>query len=120
MPDLNAATVLVALRIMCGAFFVPHIIGKFTARQAAFGFFRVAGFRPVEVFVYTAMTLEAALATLLISGVAARPAAAVAAIYLFIAAAAVIKVEKKWLWHIGGCEYPVFWGLCCVLMASGA
>jgi putative oxidoreductase len=102
---------------MCGFFFIPHTIGKITAREAAFGFFRAAGFRPVAAFAYTAMVIELILACTLISGYFVRPAAWFACAYLLIGAAAVIKVEKKWLWHIGGCEYPFFWGLCCALVA---
>jgi putative oxidoreductase len=109
---------LVSLRIICGFFFIPHAIGKFTARHAAFGFFHAAGFRPAPPFAYFAVVLELVLATLLIAGWYLRPVAWVAAIYLFIAAAAVIRVERKWLWHISGCEYPIFWGLCCGIVAA--
>jgi putative oxidoreductase len=111
---------LVVLRIICGFFFIPHAIGKFTAQSAAFGFFHAAGFRPAPVFAYVAMGLELVLGTLLIGGWWVRPAAAIAAVYLLIAAAAVIKVERKWLWHISGCEYAVFWALCCAIVAASA
>lgn len=113
-------TGLVALRIICGFFFIPHTLGKFTAKQAAFGFFEAAGFRPVALFAYTAMFVEAVLAILLILGLYVKPAAWFACVYLLVAAAAVIKVEKKWLWHIGGCEYTVFWALCCAIVAASA
>jgi hypothetical protein len=23
----------------------------------------------------------------------------------------------KWLWNIGGCEYPLFWAICCAVVA---
>jgi hypothetical protein len=39
-------------------------------------------------------------------------------VYLLIASAAVLKVTKKWLWHFGGCEYPLFWALCCAVLAE--
>ena len=68
----------------------------------------------------TMLLLELVLAALLLGGWYLRPVAWVAAIYLFIAAAAVIKVERKWLWHISGCEYPIFWGLCCAIVAASA
>jgi hypothetical protein len=25
-------------------------------------------------------------------------------------------VSRKWLWHIGGSEWPVFWALCCAVV----
>ena len=30
------------LRFVCGFFFIPHAIGKFTAQEASFNFFRAA------------------------------------------------------------------------------
>jgi putative oxidoreductase len=120
MSGFHFPAALVVLRTICGFFFIPHAIGKFTARNAAFGFFQAAGFRPAPLFAYVAMGLELVLATLLIAGWRVRPSAAAASVYLFIAAAAVIKVERKWLWHIDGCEYPVFWGICCAIVAASA
>jgi putative oxidoreductase len=105
------------LRLICGLFFVPHLVGKFTHRDAAFGFFSKAGFKPAQPFLYAAMAIEVVVAVLLILGIQTRGASLAAATYLLIAAAAVIKVEKAWLWHLRGCEYPLFWGLCCCLLA---
>ncbi len=120
MNYFGALTPLTALRLICGFFFLPHAVGKFTAKQAAFGFFDKAGFRPAPLFGYFAMSLEVVLGLLLLTGVMVRPVAWVAVIYLAIATLAVIKVEKKWLWHIGGCEYPLFWALCCAVVATWA
>ncbi len=114
----QSLTPLVALRCICGFFFLPHALGKFTAKEAAFGFFRTAGFKPAELFGYTAMVVEVVLAALLLSGVLLPFSAWAAFIYLIIATAAVIKVERKWLWHIGGCEYPFFWALCCAIVGT--
>lgn len=116
MLNIHAFTALDALRIICGLFLIPHAVGKFTAQDAAFGFFRAAGFKPAPLFAFTAMAIECVLAACLISGFFVRPAAWLACLHLAIAAAAVVKVEKKWLWHIGGCEYPVFWSLCCAIV----
>jgi putative oxidoreductase len=109
---------LLILRLICGFFFVPHIIGKFTAQEASFGFFRAAGFNPAPPWVFSAMGLEVVLAGCLLSGFFIRPAAWVACVYLLVAACAVLKVSKKWLWHIGGCEFPVFWAICCGVVAA--
>lgn len=111
---------LTVLRIACGVFLVPHALGKFLARDAAIGFLTRAGFRPVKAFVVPAAAIELALAALLTTGVGAPLPAWLACAYLLIAAAAVIRVEKAWLWHLGGCEYPVFWAMCCALAAYAA
>lgn len=118
MSIWNLLTVPTALRIICGFFFLPHAIGKFTAREASFAFFRKAGFDPAPPFAYAAMVIEVVLATLMLTGFYVHEAAWVACVYLLIAAAAVIKVEKKWLWHIGGCEFPVFWSICCAIVGA--
>jgi putative oxidoreductase len=116
MFDLTSVTALGALRVVCGLFFIPHAVGKFTARDAAFGFFRAAGFSPAPLYAYFAMSVEIVLAILLVSGYQVKIAAWVACIHLLVATAAVLKVQKKWLWHIGGCEYPFFWALCCAIV----
>jgi uncharacterized membrane protein YphA (DoxX/SURF4 family) len=106
----------VVLRFICGFFFLPHAIGKFTAKEAAFGFLHKAGFRPAKVFGYLAMSIEVVMALLLMTGTLVRPTAWLACGYLAVCAVAVIKVERKWLWHIGGCEYPIFWSICCAVV----
>lgn len=111
-------TPLYALQFICGFFFVPHIVGKFTAREASLGFFRAAGMKPAETWRWAAMIIETVLAILLIVGLYVHIAAWVSCGYLLIASAAVLKVTKRWLWHIGGCEYPLFWALCCAVLAA--
>lgn len=118
MPDLHALTPLVFLRIICGFFFIPHAIGKFTAQEASFNFFRAAGFNPPAPFAFAAMGIEVVLAAMLILGFYVQAAAWFSAVYLLVAAAATLKVTKKWLWHIGGCEYPLFWALCCGVLGA--
>jgi putative oxidoreductase len=67
---------------------------------------------------YVAGAIETVLAVLLILGIWTPYAAAIAAIHLLVAAAATWRVSNgKWLWHIGGMEYPVFWALACVVLA---
>ena len=107
----------VVLRMICGAFFVPHIVGKITARDASVGFFKLAGFHPPQFWSYVSMAVEVVLAIALLLGVMTQFAAGLASVYLLIAAAANYKVSRKWLWHIGGSEWPVFWAICCAVVA---
>lgn len=44
-----------------------------------------------------------------LNGIYLMYASAVAAIPLAVATVAVYRVSGKWLWNIGGCEYPLFW-----------
>ena len=104
------------LRIFCGAFFVPHVVGKITAREASVGFFKLAGWKPPQFWSDAAMAIEIILATCLMFAILATYAAYLASIYLLIAAVANFRLSRKWLWHIGGSEWPVFWALCCAVV----
>ncbi len=113
-------TPMFVLRFICGFFFIPHIVGKFTAKEAAQGFFRAAGFRPVTAWWLAAMIIETVLAILLILGIRLNIVGWIAFAYLLIAAIANFKLSRKWLWHIGGSEYPLFWAICCAVLAARA
>jgi uncharacterized membrane protein YphA (DoxX/SURF4 family) len=63
------------------------------------------------------MVVELAVGLCLILGIFVVPAAVIGCVHLLFATVAVAKVERKWLWHIGGCEYPLFWALCCGIVA---
>jgi putative oxidoreductase len=114
--NFDFANGYVVLRIICGLFFIPHGVGKFTARAASIGFFTAAGFKPPALWAYSAMVIETLLGLMLILGLLTRPAAYLSALYLLIAAIANYKVSRKWLWHIGGSEWPVFWAICCAIV----
>jgi putative oxidoreductase len=104
------------LRIICGAFLIPHIYAKFFV-PAALGFFVAAKFKPPAFWMYTACVIETVLAIGLILGVYTSILAWVAAFHLSVAAIGVYRVTGKWLWNIGGYEYCLFWALCCVVVA---
>ena len=115
--NLNLLNEFNILRIICGLFFIPHIYAKFFV-PAALGFFVASGFKSPATWMYVSCIIEIVLALGLILGIYTTYVAAVAAIHLAVAAAAVWKVTKgKWLWNIGGCEYCVFWAICCVVVA---
>ena len=104
------------LRVLCGAFFIPHVVGKITAREASVAFFKLAGLNPPQFWSYAAMAIEIVLAVCLVLGILTVYAAYLACLYLLIAAAVNFGVSRKWLWHIGGSEWPVFWALCCAVV----
>lgn len=115
IPDFSNGWVI--LRIMCGAFFVPHIYAKFYV-PAALGFFVAAKFNPPKFWMYVAGAIEIVLALALIFGIFTTFTAAIAALHLMVAAVAVYRVsDGKWLWNIGGSEFCVFWAVCCALVA---
>jgi putative oxidoreductase len=116
MEKFNLLDGINILRIMCGAFLIPHIVGKFF-EPAALNFFKAAGFKPASTWMYLAGAVELVLAVGLIFGIYTQYVAAVAVLHLLVAAAATYKVTGKWLWNIGGIEYCVFWALACLVVA---
>jgi putative oxidoreductase len=105
------------LRIICALFFIPHIYAKFFV-PAALGFFKAAGFKPPETWMYVSCVIEVVLTIGLLFGIYTPYVAIIAALHLLVAAAAVWKVtDGKWLWNIGGAEYCVFWAICCIVVA---
>ncbi len=121
MFNFDVTNGYVMLRIICGLFIIPHAIGKIRHHAGVSGFFETAGFKPVKAWVYAAMVIEWVVAICLILGVFTLAAAVLTALFMFVAAAANSKVQPgKWLWNLGGSEYPVFWGLCCAIVAWAA
>ena len=55
MFDLSNGVVI--LRLICGLFFIPHIVGKFT-EPATLNFFKAAKFEPPATWMYIAGTVE--------------------------------------------------------------
>jgi len=107
---------VVVLRLTCGLFFIPHIVGKFT-ETATLNFFKAAKFPPPATWMYVAGLIETLLAIGLVFAIYTPYVAAIAALHLFVAGAATYKVTRKWIWVIGGFEYCLFWALCCVALA---
>jgi putative oxidoreductase len=105
------------LRLICGLFFVPHIYAKFFVPEAL-GFFVASGLKPAKVWLYAACVIETIVAAGLIFVVFPLLAALLACLHLLTALFFVWKVTKgKWLWNIGGCEYCLFWAICCLIVA---
>ena len=104
------------LRIICGVFFIPHIVGKITV-PATLQFFVEAGFRPPATWMYIAGAIETVLTIALVFDIYTPYVALIAAFHLFVAGAATYKVTKKWIWVIGGIEYCAFWMLACIVLA---
>jgi len=100
----------VLLRLIVGLFLIPHGVSKITFRPGPLGFFTAAGYPNPGLFVNFGIVFEFVVGLALILGVYTQIAA-----WLTVA---VFKVTKgKWLWNLGGCEYPLFWGLCAAIVA---
>lgn len=112
------------LRIICGAFFIPHALGKFAGlgfNPPIVKFFTAAGFHPPELWISLAAAGEFATAIALVLGVCTRFAALSSAFLLLIAVYALQVVKGfGWTWNTGGYEYPVFWLIASLCVALDA
>jgi putative oxidoreductase len=109
------------VRIICGLFFIPHVVGKFAAgglSAGIVGFFAKAGFQPPELWVCVAALLESVTAVALVLGICTRYAS-LCAVALLLVAVYALQVTKGfgWTWNTGGYEYPVFWAIASISVA---
>ena len=112
------------LRIISGAFFLPHIPGKFVDgafSPATLGFFAKVGMTPPEFWVGLAALSEFLVGLFLVLGLCTR-FAALGGTALMLIAVYSLQVVKGfgWNWTTGGYEYPVFWGIACAVVAMEA
>lgn len=106
------------LRIICGLFLVPHLIAKATNLEVMVGVYRDFRLYPPKAWIFSCMFMEVIGSIGLVFAIYTRYVAILVAIFLFVAAWSVWRYSKgKWLWNIGGYEYPVFWGICCIVVA---
>ena len=122
MGSFNLTDPNVLLRLTCALFFIPHIAGKVLPPQPALGFFTAVRFPMPKAVMYLDAVVETVVCIGLLLGVYTAWAAWLGALVLVLAAAAVwrlqvIQGKPKWLWNIGGMEYPLFWSLVCVVVA---
>ena len=106
------------LRIACGLFIVPHLFVKFKNQDFVKGFMAKAGLKPPALWLYAAFAVEIVAATGLVLDVYTRYVAVLAGVFMLVAAFASWRVsEGKWIWNFGGAEYPLFWAICCFVVA---
>jgi putative oxidoreductase len=117
--SFDSAHALDALRIVCGLFFIPHLVVKFKNQDFVKGFMSKVGLNPPAAWLYAAFVVETAAAVGLIFDLFALYAAVLAGIFLLIASWASWRFsEGKWIWNFGGAEYPLFWAIACFVVAA--
>jgi putative oxidoreductase len=109
------------LRIVCGLFFIPHLFVKFQNQDFVKGFMEKVGLNPPAAWLYAAFAVEIVATIGLVFGIFTVYVAVLAGVFLFVAAWSSYKFsEGKWIWNFGGAEYPLFWGICCFVVAMQA
>jgi putative oxidoreductase len=106
------------LRILVGLFLLPHLYAKATNLEFMYGVYKDYRLNPPKAWVWACIVVEVICAIGLIFGIYTRYVAILLAIFMAVAAWATWRYSGgKWLWNIGGYEYPVFWGICAVVVA---
>jgi len=106
------------LRILCGVFLLPHLFVKFRNQDFVKGFMDKAGLRPPIVWLYASFAVEIVASVGLILAICTPIAAILTGLFLLVAAWASWRVSAgKWMWNFGGAEYPLFWAICCFVVA---
>jgi putative oxidoreductase len=112
LPD--AQTVL---RVLCGAWLLPHTFAKLRHIDKASEFFDKIRFRPPRFFVVLTAAMEAVAAACLILDFYPQLGALIAATILLVAAWAQAKVNSlSWRWQFKGVEYMLFWAFVCLVV----
>lgn len=106
------------LRIICGLFLVPHLFVKFRNQDFVKGFMSKAGLNPPVVWLYGAFVVEIVASLGLVFDIYTGFVALLTCVFLLVAAWASWKTsDGKWMWNFGGAEYPLFWAICCLVVA---
>ncbi|MFD2055782.1 DoxX family protein [Mesorhizobium calcicola] len=106
------------LRILCGIWFVPHLIGKIRNFEKATATFEAAGLKPGRIFILLTIAFEVLASVGMVFNIYPRLATACALVVLLGASYAVVRINGfRWRWQLMGPEFPVFWALACVLSA---
>lgn len=104
------------LRIVCGAWFLPHAVLKAKNAALAQNTFASVGLKPGVVFLWLTIILETIAAAGLIFGIYPRLSAALAVVVLAGASYAVVRMHGwNWRWNKSGPEFMVFWSLACCI-----
>jgi putative oxidoreductase len=100
----------VFFRMMLGALYVPHILGKLMGLTGSIAFFEKAGFHPAAYFVALALVFESISAVGLFFNIMVKWTGLISAAVLTVAVYAVFQTKGiGWLWNLGGVEYLVLW-----------
>ncbi len=85
---------VVVLRLICGLFFIPHIVAKFT-EPATLNFFTAAKFNPPATWMYVAGTIETLLTICLVFNIYTPYVAVVAALHLGVASCGDVEGHQE-------------------------
>lgn len=104
------------LRILCGAWLLPHAILKIRNAALAQQTFANIGLKPGALFLWSTIALEFIAAFGLIFDIYPRICAGIAVFVLAGASYAVLRMHGfAWRWNKSGPEFMIFWSLATII-----
>ncbi|EJN06825.1 DoxX family membrane protein [Phyllobacterium sp. YR531] len=105
------------MRVLCGIWFVPHIVGKATNYVKAAATFEAAGFRPGRFFVGGTIAMEVLACAGMVFNIFPKVSETLALIVLLGASYAIARINGfHWRWQKMGPEFPIFWATICLIL----
>src|SRR6476620_1549348 len=112
---------LVVVRLMCGLFYVPHVLFKVQGFEGSIVAFGKMGFQPPMLWVLLAITTEAICAVGLTFNVYVQFIGLMSAGVMAFAAYGTFATKGvHWMWNFGGVEYIAMWGVASFMLAVAA
>jgi putative oxidoreductase len=112
---------IVVVRLMCGLFYVPHVLFKVLGFSGSLVAFANMGFSPPVFWVGLAITTEAICAVGLTFNLYTRYVGLMSGGVMAFAVYGTFATKGvHWMWNFGGVEYLVFWGVTSVSLAVHA
>jgi putative oxidoreductase len=112
---------IVVVRVMCGLFYVPHVLFKILGFSGSLVAFSKMGFEPPLFWVPLAIATEALCAVGLTFNLYTKYVGLMSAGTMALAAYGTFATKGvHWMWNFGGIEYIAFWGIASVALAVHA
>jgi putative oxidoreductase len=112
---------IVVVRLMCGLFYVPHVLFKVLGFSGSLVAFGKMGFEPAVFWVSLAILTETICAIGLTLNVYTRYVGLMSAGTMAFAAYGTFATKGvHWMWNFGGVEYIAFWGIASLALAVHA
>jgi putative oxidoreductase len=119
--NFDLANPLVVIRLMCGLFYVPHVLFKLQGFEGSIAAFGKMGFQPPEYWVVLAIATEAICAIGLTFNVYVRFVGLMSAGVMALAVYGTFATKGvHWMWNFGGVEYIAMWGIASFMLAVAA
>jgi putative oxidoreductase len=114
--NISSNDSLELIRILCGIWLVPHLLGKIRNVKLAAPTFEKVGLRPGRVVVILTIVLELIAGVGLVFGIYEETAGVLLVVVMLGASYAVLCLSgANWRWHKHGPEYMIVWAIVCVL-----